>query len=161
MILDANEYRQDTAGRAAPERGSNVCVIPPGRGLPVINSVTAGYPHHFTDLDYPASIADEYVACPGVNDPQAFAARVVGDSMAPAFREGDIVVFSPNTPPESGDDCFVRFADDGATTFKRIFQTDERTIRLQPINPAHPAEVHPSKSINGLWPAVFRIQRLR
>ena len=76
--------------------------------IPIINKVPAGYPTDFTDLDYPPSVADEYVRCPDIHDPQAFAARVVGDSMEPAYREGDIVVFAPNTPAESGQDCFVR-----------------------------------------------------
>ncbi|MHC4718099.1 MAG: S24 family peptidase, partial [Planctomycetota bacterium] len=67
--------------------------IPPGRAIPIINSVAAGYPYQFTDLDYPPSVADDYVHCPDVNDPHAFAARVVGDSMEPRYSEGDLVVF--------------------------------------------------------------------
>jgi len=41
------------------------------------------YTADFTDLDYPLNVADEYTAAPGLDDPQAFAARVVGDSMLP------------------------------------------------------------------------------
>jgi repressor LexA len=55
---------------------------------PVINRVSAGYPKDFTDLNYPKGVADEYVACPDLNDPQAFAARVHGDSMTPKYRRG-------------------------------------------------------------------------
>jgi len=132
-----------------------------GRVVPVINKVAAGYPHHFTDLDYPPSVADEYIRCPDVHDPQAFAARVVGDSMEPAYQEGDIVVFSPNLVAESGDDCFVRFEEGEGTTFKRVYQDDQETIRLQPLNNAYPAQTCPREKITGLWPAVFRIQPLR
>ena len=136
-------------------------VLPFGAGalVPVINNVAAGYPHHFTDLDYPPSVADEYVRCPDLHDPQAFAARVVGDSMEPDFREGDIVVFSPNTSPVNGADCFVRF-DDGETTFKRMYQDNPVSVRLQPLNSAYPAQVHSTDRITGLWPAVARFQRL-
>lgn len=141
-------------------RESNVRAISAGVAVPVINKVAAGYPHHFTDLDYPTSIADEYVRCPDLHDPQAFAARVVGDSMQPKYREGDIVVFSPVTTAQSGDDCFVRFADDSSTTFKRIYQDDDQTVRLQPLNSVYPSEVYTREEINGLWPAVFRIERL-
>jgi len=66
-----------------------------GRLVPVINKVSAGYPTDFNDLDYPVGIADDYVRCPDMHDPNAFAVRVVGDSMEPKFREGDIVIFSP------------------------------------------------------------------
>ncbi len=151
--LDALANSLDGAG--------NVCGIPAGSVVPVINSVTAGYPAEFTDLDYPLGVADEYVRCPDLRDPQAFAARVVGDSMEPEFRQGDIVVFSPNAQAESGDDCFVRFDDDGGTTFKRFYQDDETTVRLQPRNNAYPAMTYPAHRITGLWPALFRIEQLR
>ena len=133
---------------------------PRGKGdIPIINKVPAGYPKGFTDLDYPPSVADEYVRCPDIHDPQAFAARVVGDSMEPAYREGDIVVFAPNTPAESGQDCFVRL-DTGETTFKRVYQDDPATLRLQPLNEKYPAHIVPRREVTGLWPAVVRIERL-
>jgi transcriptional regulator with XRE-family HTH domain len=59
--------------------------IPAGRQVPVINRVQAGYPRDFDDLDYPVGIADDYVRCPDVHDPNAFAVRVVGDSMEPTY----------------------------------------------------------------------------
>ena len=141
--------------------GGNVEPVSLGRPMPVINSVAAGYPQEFTDLDYPPSVADDYVRCPGVNDSQAFAARVVGDSMEPGYLEGDLVVFSPNTPVENGNDCFVRFDHDAGTTFKRYYQDDAHTIRLQPLNSRYPSQTYPAKLVTGLWPAILRIQELR
>lgn len=141
--------------------GSNLQPISAGVIVPVINNVAAGYPHHFTDLDYPPSIADEYIRCPDLHDPQAFAARVVGDSMEPEYHEGDIVVFSPKQIPRSGNDCFVRLDEDRGTTFKRVYEDDKQTLRLQPLNNAYPAQTLRREQVTGLWPAVFRIQRLR
>jgi len=141
--------------------GANISAISNSVAVPIINQVAAGYPHHFTDLDYPPSVADEYIRVADLHDPQAFAARVVGDSMEPAYREGDLVVFSPSAPVDSGKDCFVRFAETCDTTFKRVYLDDERSIRLQPLNNRYPAETHPAESISGLWPAVYRIQRIR
>ncbi len=129
--------------------------------VPIINKVSAGYPQHFTDLDYPPSIADEYMRCPDLHDPQAFATRVVGDSMEPNYRQDDIVIFSPNTPARSGDDCFVRFDDDGGTTFKRFYQDPDNAIRLQPLNSKYPSQTYNRQQISGLWPAVFRHEKLR
>ncbi len=137
----------------------NVRAIATGRPVPIINKVAAGYPHHFTDLDYPVSVADEYVRCPDLHDPQAFAARVVGDSMEPEYHEGDIVVFAPGTPAASGNDCFVRF-EGGGTTFKRVYQDDEQALRLQPLNSQYAAETYPREQVTGLWPAALLIQRL-
>jgi SOS-response transcriptional repressor LexA len=129
--------------------------------VPVINKVAAGYPHHFTDLDYPAGVADEYIRCPDVHDSQAFAAHVVGDSMEPDYREGDLVVFSPNAQPRNGDDCFVRLEEGEGTTFKRIYMDAEGTIRLQPLNRTYPAQTYPREKVTGVWPALWRIQRIR
>jgi repressor LexA len=152
----------DVARLIPPAKGAgNAVAISAGRIVPIINRVSAGYPEQFTDLDYPPSVADEYIRCVDVHDAQAFAARVVGDSMEPQYREGDVVVFSPNTPAHSGDDCFVRFADDCGTTFKRYYRDDDATIRLQPLNNKYPAEVYARDKINGLWPAVLRIERVR
>ncbi|HDY65488.1 MAG TPA: helix-turn-helix domain-containing protein [Phycisphaerae bacterium] len=139
----------------------NVRHLSAGSVVPIINNVAAGYPQNFTDLDYPPSVADEYIRCPDLDDEQSFAARVVGDSMEPKYHEGDVVVFSPNTPAQGGDDCFVRFDADGGTTFKRFYQDDESTIRLQPLNSAYPGQSYQREQITGLWPAVFRIERLR
>jgi len=132
-----------------------------GGVVPVINSVSAGYPHNFTDLEYPPGVADEYIRCPDIHDPQAFAARVVGDSMEPDYRQRDIVVFSPNTQPNNGDDCFVRMVEGEGTTFKRIYMDEEKSIRLQPLNQAYPARAIPREQITGLWPAILRIHHIR
>jgi len=135
-------------------------VISAGRPVPVINRVTAGYPQDFSDLDYPPRIADEYISCPDIDDPQAFAARVVGDSMTPRFAEGDIVVFAPNTPARSGQDCFIRFADTGETTFKAFYVDEDGWIRLQPRNQAYPPQRYRPEQINGIYPAKLRIEEL-
>lgn len=131
-----------------------------GRLVPVINKVSAGYPADFNDLDYPVGVADDYVRCPDLHDPNAFAVRVVGDSMQPRFNEGDIVIFSPAADVHNGDDCFVRFASPHETTFKRVFFESDNTIRLQPRNANYPPVTVDGKRINGLYRAILRYERL-
>lgn len=136
-------------------------LAPLTRSIPVINKVAAGYPAEFTDLDYPASIADDYVACPDITDPDAFAARVVGDSMMPDYREGEIVVFSPELPTPNGSDCFVRLERDNETTFKRIFfEDDGETIRLQPLNPAYAPRVVHREDVAGMYAAAYVMRKV-
>lgn len=134
--------------------------IAAGRAVPVINKVSAGYPTDFDDLDYPVGIADDYVRCPDMHDPNAFAVRVVGDSMEPKFHEGDIVVFSPAAEVRNGDDCFIRFAMPHETTFKRVFFEADNKVRLQPRNEKYSPSVVDGKRINGLYRAVIRHERL-
>ncbi len=131
-----------------------------GRLVPVINKVSAGYPSDFNDLDYPVGIADDYIRCPDMHDPNAFAVRVVGDSMEPKFCEGDIVIFSPAAEVHNGDDCFVRFAMPHETTFKRVFFESENKIRLQPRNEKYSPTIVDGKRINGLYRAVVKHEKL-
>ncbi len=131
-----------------------------GRLVPIINKVAAGYPVEFNDLDYPVGVADEYVRCPDLHDPNGFAVRVVGDSMEPKFCEGDIVVFSPGTEVHNGDDCFVRFTNPHETTFKRVFFESKEQVRLQPRNENYSPTVVEGNRIDGVYKAVIRYQML-
>ena len=158
-----------SASSAGPHGLDAICLAVE---VPLINSVAAGYPCDFTDLGYPARVADEYVRVPDVRDADAFAARVVGDSMMPEYREGDIVVFSPARELKDGMDCFVRLEPDHQSTFKRIFFEDAgikgsrdegiegeselcgAMIRLQPLNPKYPAMVMARERVAGLYAAV-------
>ncbi len=134
--------------------------------VPIINRVAAGYPTDFTDLAYPRGHADAFVGCPDLSDPDAFAARVHGDSMSPRYTPGDIIIFSPAATARDGDDCFVRF-EDGQTTFKRIFfqksedaDDDDPLIRLQPLNDRYPPRIARAQEITGLYRAMFRYQSI-
>jgi phage repressor protein C with HTH and peptisase S24 domain len=131
-----------------------------GRLVPVINKVAAGYPRDFNDLDYPVGVADDYVRCPDLHDPNAFAVRVVGDSMEPKFREGDIVIFSPAAEVHNGDDCFIRFTEPHETAFKRVFFEPDNKVRLQPRNEKHSPIIIDGKRINGLYRAIIKYEKL-
>ncbi|MHC4220846.1 MAG: XRE family transcriptional regulator [Planctomycetota bacterium] len=131
-----------------------------GRMVPIINKVSAGYPADFNDLDYPVGIADDYVRCPDLHDPNAFAVRVVGDSMEPKFKQGDIIVFSPAAQVHNGDDCFVRFTMPHETTFKRVFFEPDKKIRLQPRNEKYSPTIIEGERINGIYRAEIKYEKL-
>jgi repressor LexA len=149
---------EQLSGDASGERNVAGVVRLPTQ-VPVVNRVAAGYPREFTDLGYPARVSDEYVTVPDVFDPDAFAARVVGDSMAPVYVEGDVVVFSPQADTVPGSDCFVRFEMDDETTFKRVYfeegTSGQALIRLQPLNSAYPPRVVEREAVAGMYAAVY------
>jgi phage repressor protein C with HTH and peptisase S24 domain len=133
--------------------------LPLVRRIPLINDIAAGLPAEFTDLDYPVSFADEYISCPDVTDPAAFAARVKGDSMAPDYRDGEIVVFSPALAIDDGCDCFVRLLRDGETTFKRVyFEPGGERVRLQPVNRSYEAKVAKREDVAAMFAAAYVIR---
>ncbi len=166
MVKRIIEKRGSTRGLKAMLKKRNLDVdaghkaLAAGRLVPIINKVAAGYPVEFNDLDYPVGVADDYVRCPDLHDPNAFAVRVVGDSMEPKFCEGDIVVFSPSAEVHNGDDCFVRFTNPHETTFKRVFFESKEQVRLQPRNENYSPTVVEGKRIDGVYKAVIRYQML-
>ena len=136
------------------------------RPVPLINRVAAGKASEFTDLSYPTGVADQYVQVPDFPEAPAataFALRVLGDSMSPDYREGEVLVVGPGDPRD-GDDCVIRLAENEnfATTFKRIFfvrddQGDPTALRLVPLNRAHPERQINLTDITGIYPLLYRL----
>jgi SOS-response transcriptional repressor LexA len=161
LDLDA-AYMSGVLQELADRAGGNIEPVGAGavagKKTPVVNKVSAGYPRDFTDLNYPPRVADAYITAPGVEDPDAFAARVSGDSMLPKYSEGDIVIFSPLANWKDGSDCFVRL-DDGQTTFKRVFvengKNASQSLRLEPRNSKYSPRIVPREEVQGVYKAVF------
>ncbi len=160
-------YDTDTPEQTIQNQQTNTIIHAnplPTQQIPVINKVAAGYPADFTDQGYPAGIADQYVNCPDISDPDAFACRVIGNSMTPNYQQDDIIVFSPQAKVESGCDCFVRIEPDHQSTFKRVYfegdDAESQTIRLQPLNPDFPSKTYNRHQIAGVYRAISRIQKL-
>ena len=81
--------------------------------------------------------------------------------MMPAYKEGDIVVFSPLADVVDGSDCFARLEPDHECTFKRVFFEDgESRIRLEPLNRDYPTRTVDREAVAGLFRAVWRMSRL-
>jgi len=72
----------------------------------------------------------------GVRD--AFACYVVGESMVPAYEQGNLLLVNPAVPPGAGDDClFVQEADDGAryALIKRLVRFNSTSWTVKQWNP--------------------------
>ena len=144
-------------GGSVPEHLASVTAVP------IINWAPAGPPEDWTDLDYPVGHADEYFPILDCDDPDAFGIKVLGSSMAPAYRLGDILIFFPSVPAESGHDCFVRFSSDCArghgVTFKRVEQVEDMLL-LIPLNQAeHDNIVVERGEVDFLCPLAIRIEK--
>ena len=126
--------------------------------IPVVNQAPAGPPVDFEDHGVDSRTGFDYVArSPGLADgPDAegrlFAVVIVGTSMVPTYRPGDLVVFRPvdpeavadgATPLADGSPVFVRFtADrDHGCTVKAIHRRTDGRFDLRPENPAHPTAI--------------------
>jgi len=88
----------------------------------------------------------------------AFAIRIDDDSMAPVYRPDDIVIVAPDNAPPPAADCLVVFSDD-ARLFRRCFPSDDRRLRLQPLNHFYPPAVPARADIATLAPALYHIRK--
>ena len=124
------------------------------RVIPVVSRVAAGDPAGFTDGEYPTGFAEEFVPAPAdLDDTSAFALRVHGDSMAPRFRDNDIVICSPERPPENGDAVVAKVR--GEETTCKIFHLDGENVILSPVNPSYPAQVYSRREVNWIYPVLI------
>lgn len=121
------------------------------RLLPVIGEIAAGGPIEAYQS------ADEYQAIPDLLAPagDAYLLRVRGDSMIEALiADGDFVVIRPQQTARNGD-IVVAQVEENAVTLKRFFKEDGR-VRLQPANPAYPAQFYDDVRIQGKLIGVIR-----
>jgi len=106
------------------------------RAVPLLGFAEAGTGGYFDDGGFPAGEGWDEIAFPAVNDEHAYALEVSGQSMEPAYRDGDIVVVSPAAPIRRGDRVVVRTRD-GEVMAKEIKRKTAKSIELKSLNPQH------------------------
>ena len=144
----------------SPARPENVYPLPMANRkrtrlveLPLISAVPAGKVATMFHPDY----VDNYVTVDDVKDPQAFALKVKGNSMAPRIEDGDIVVVSPQQEVRNGDVCVVRV--DGEDTLKKV-KFEGNYLHLIPFNPEFEPVTVKRKDVNFVWKVVKLIKEL-
>lgn len=108
-----------------------------GRRIPLIGMAQAGSEGYFGDGGYPVGAGWDEISSPELADPNAYALEISGDSMEPVFRDGDIIIVSPNSPVRRGDRVVVRTVK-GEVMAKQLVRQSARRIELASLNPAHP-----------------------
>ena len=80
------------------------CERPALPRVPVIDLAQAGPAAFFDDAGCPMSAGWDTIDFPNLGDTTAYALKNCGDSMEPVYREGDILIVSPNAAfsPASG-----------------------------------------------------------
>jgi phage repressor protein C with HTH and peptisase S24 domain len=115
-----------------------VGLIEPGtaaspRPVPLLRFAEAGAGGHFDDGGFPAGENWNEIAFPTVNDEHAYALEVSGQSMEPAYRDGDIIVVSPAAPIRRGDRVVVRTRA-GEVMAKELKRRTAKSIELKSLN---------------------------
>jgi phage repressor protein C with HTH and peptisase S24 domain len=106
------------------------------QSVPLLGFAQAGAGGYFDDGGFPTGKGWDEVALPSVNDEHAYALEISGDSMKPAYRDGDVIVVSPGTPIRRGDRVVVKTRG-GEVMVKELKRRTAKTLELQSLNPVH------------------------
>ena len=106
------------------------------QSVPLLGFAQAGAGGYFDDGGFPAGKGWDEVGLPAINDEHAYALEISGDSMKPAYRDGDIIVVSPGTPIRRGDRVVVKTTG-GEVMVKELKRRTAKTLELQSLNPNH------------------------
>jgi phage repressor protein C with HTH and peptisase S24 domain len=106
------------------------------QSVPLLGFAQAGSGGYFDDGGLPTGKGWDEVALPSVNDEHAYALEISGDSMKPAYRDGDVIVVSPGTPIRRGDRVVVKTRG-GEVMVKELKRRTAKTLELQSLNPVH------------------------
>jgi phage repressor protein C with HTH and peptisase S24 domain len=104
--------------------------------IPLIGFAKAGKGGFFDDAGFPVGGSWDEITVPGVKDLNAYALEISGDSMQPVYRQGDIIIVSPNASVRRGDRVVVR-TKRGEVMAKILQRQTSKAIELASFNPDH------------------------
>lgn len=114
---------------------------------PLIGLAEAGAGGFFDDAGFATGSGWDEIDVLADADENSYALEISGDSMAPLYREGDVVIVSPSAPIRRGDRVVVRTMS-GEIMAKELKRQTARTVELRSINPAYPDRVLPREELN-------------
>jgi phage repressor protein C with HTH and peptisase S24 domain len=106
------------------------------RSVPLLGFAQAEGGGAFDDGGFPAGKGWDEIGLPSVDDEHAYALEISGDSMKPAYRDGDVIVVSPGTPIGRGDRVLVK-TKAGELMVRELKRRTARTLELQSLNSNH------------------------
>ena len=118
--------------------------------VPLLGFAEAGSGGYFDDGGFPVGKGWEEIAFPSVNDEHAYALKISGDSMKPAYRAGDVIVVSPAATVRKGDRVVVK-TKDGEVMVKELKRKTSKSIELKSLNAEHRDRTLPMSDV--LWVA--------
>lgn len=118
--------------------------------VPVVGMAQLGSNGYFEALDYPVGHGDGYVRIFS-DDPNAYALKVIGDSMEPRIRSGEFVLIEPNKTFMAGDEVLVKTMD-GQSMIKVFMYRRDGEVRLLSVNDSHPPITLLDEAIDKIHP---------
>jgi phage repressor protein C with HTH and peptisase S24 domain len=101
--------------------------------VPLLGFAQAGA-DHFDDFGFPSGKGWAEMALPAIHDEHSYALEISGDSIKPAYRDGDVIVVSPGTPIRRGDRVVVKTSS-GEVMVRELKRRTAKVLELQSLNP--------------------------
>lgn len=107
-----------------------------GGRAPLIGLAQAGADGFFDDSGFPKGAGWEEVRFPGLGDEPVYALEISGDSMEPAYREGDRIIISPTAQVRKGDRVVAKTLS-GEVMAKVLGRRSSDAVELLSFNPEY------------------------
>ena len=104
--------------------------------VPLLGFAEASADGYFDDRGFPTGERWQAIAFPAVNDGHSYALKICGDSMVPAYRDGDVIIVSPSAPVRRGDRVVVR-TKSGEMIVKELKRKTAKSIELKSLDGEH------------------------
>ncbi|MFC3694847.1 helix-turn-helix transcriptional regulator [Chenggangzhangella methanolivorans] len=116
------------------------------RTVPLIGMAQAGEGGYFDDGGFPVGQGWDEIAFPDNEHENAYALEIAGDSMAPVYRDGDVVMVAPGAPIRRGDRVVVKTTE-GEVLAKELARRTAKQVELRSLNPEHPDRVFAASQV--------------
>lgn len=103
----------------------------PARRIPVSGLAQAAGDGLFDETGHPAGKGWDEVDFPNLSDPSAYALEITGDTLAPTYRDGDVVVVSPAAGLRRGDRVVAKTAN--GLLIGELVRISANRIDLKPL----------------------------
>ena len=104
-----------------------------GRSVPLLGFALAGASGAFDESGFPSGKGWTEVALPTAEDSHTFALGISGDTLSPAYRDGDVILVSPGTPVRKGDRVVVK-TKAGEVTVATLKRLTAKAMELQSLD---------------------------
>ena len=113
-----------------------MAAVAPLLTVPLLGLAQAGEAGFFDDAGFPVGGGWDEIKLPSAPDPNSYALEVSGNSMEPAYRDGDILIISPGAPLRRGDRVVVK-TNEGEVMAKELVRMTTNKLDLKSLNPLH------------------------
>lgn len=125
--------------------------------VPLIGFAQAGAGGFFDDGGFPVGKGWEEIAFPAVSDEHAYALEISGDSMKPAYRNGDVIIVSPGATVRKGDRVVVKTTN-GKVIARVLISQDAKLVNLAQFDPTKPEEQFEQADIDWIARIIWATQ---